>query len=154
MDSGPNSGSLDAPLTRRGRMPRKFLYGVFVLCLTGSAAWAQSVRNYTFHYAFTVRNVPEGSKVRIWIPQAQTDAFQDVKVVSATGDIPLKSFTESKYKNRLFYAETKSSAPELHFEVVYDVNRRERVALGPSPASLKTVKLSREEKTADLSSDA
>jgi transglutaminase-like putative cysteine protease len=96
-------------------------------------AVAQQSRHFTFHYAFTVKNLPPGKKVRIWIPAAQRDPFQDVTVVSAAGDLPLKSTRESKYGNRVYFAEVRSTPKsELHFEIVYDVIRRERIAL---PAS-------------------
>lgn len=38
------------------------------------SALAQDSRHFTFHYAFTVKNVPAGKKVRIWMPVAQSDA--------------------------------------------------------------------------------
>ena len=92
--------------------------------------FAQSSRHFTFHYAFTVKNVPAGKKLHIWIPQAQSDPFQDVTVVSATGDLPLKITHESKYGDEMYFATVKSTTkPELHFEVVYDVVRHERIAL-------------------------
>ena len=57
--------------------------------------------------------------------------FQTVKIVSATGDLPLKKTHESKYGNEMYYAEaSKAKQPELHFEVVYDVVRHERLTLG------------------------
>ena len=56
--------------------------------------------------------------------------FQEVKSISAQGDLPLKKTTESKYGNQIYYAETSSAQPELHFDVEYDVVRHERVALG------------------------
>ena len=31
---------------------------------------AQEARHFTFHYGFTVRNIPTGERVRIWIPLA------------------------------------------------------------------------------------
>src|SRR5258708_30143789 len=86
------------------------------------SAFAQDSRHFTFHYAFTVKNLPTGKRVRIWIPAAQSDAYQEVKIVSATGDLPLKKSRESKDDNEIYFAETKSSTqPALHFHVEYDV---------------------------------
>src|SRR5271154_5138696 len=83
---------------------------------------AQDSRHFTFHYAFTVKNLPAGKKVRVWIPAAHSDAFQEVKVISAKGDLPLKKTRESKYGNEIYFAEANSPAgAELHFEVEYDV---------------------------------
>jgi transglutaminase-like putative cysteine protease len=117
------------------------------------SAFAQEARHFTFHYAFTVKNLPTGKKVRIWIPAAQSDAYQQVKIVSAKGDLPLKKTRESKYGNQIFYAETATaSQPELHFEVQYDVVRHERVALGT--AQVVAASLTASERREDLQPDA
>jgi len=113
-------------------MSRKFCVFVSLLVFTLSA-FSQQSRHFTFHYAFTVKNVPAGTRVRIWIPAARSDPFQDVSVVATRGDLPLKSTRERKFGNEMYVASTRSTAKtELHFEVIYDVVRRERVAL---PAS-------------------
>ena len=92
---------------------------------------AQETRHFTFHYGFTVKDIPAGEKVRIWLPEAHSDQFQTVKVVSANGDLSLKKTHESKYGNEIYYAETsKAKQAEAHFEVVYDVVRTERLTLG------------------------
>ena len=114
---------------------------------------AQDSRHFTFHYAFTVRNLPAGKKVRIWLPAAHSDAYQEVKIISAQGDLPLKPFRESKYGNQIYYAETSSAQPELHFDVEYDVIRHERVALGQTAPHLVSVLLSPTEKQQDLQPD-
>jgi transglutaminase-like putative cysteine protease len=115
---------------------------------------AQDSRHFTFHYAFTVRNLPTGKKVRIWIPTAQSDAYQEVKVVSAKGDLPLKKSTESKYGSQMFYVETASATqPELHFDIEYDVIRHERIALGKATSEIVPVSLSSTEKQQDLQPD-
>jgi transglutaminase-like putative cysteine protease len=118
------------------------------------STFAQDSRHFTFHYAFTVRNLPAGKKVRVWIPAAQSDAYQDVKVISAQGDQPLKKSSESKYGNQIYYAETTSAQPELHFDVEYDVVRRERVVLGPTAPHTTTGSLSSTEKQIDMQPDA
>src|SRR5277367_5244415 len=113
-------------------MLRKAALLSFSLLTFVISAPAQESRHFTFHYAFTVKNIPAGKKVRIWIPKAQSDAFQEVRIVSATGDLPLKQSTESKYGNQIFYAEKSGATkPELHFDLEYDVIRHERVALAP-----------------------
>jgi transglutaminase-like putative cysteine protease len=110
-------------------MPRKILVPVLLLVLTLSA-FSQESRHFTFHYDFTVKNLPSGKKIRIWIPSAQSDAFQEVKVVSAAGDLPLKKTRESSFGNEIYYAETLRAHPvDLHFDIEYDIVRHERVAL-------------------------
>jgi transglutaminase-like putative cysteine protease len=134
-------------------MLRKLCLLLPLLVLTLSA-FAQDSRHFTFHYGFTVKNVPVGKKVRVWIPAAQSDAFQEVKIVSVEGDLPLKRTRESKYGNDVYYAETNgASAGELHFDIEYDITRRERVALNPS-AKLVTAALATNERKEDLQPDA
>jgi transglutaminase-like putative cysteine protease len=123
---------------------------LFVFALTSSA---QESRHFTFHYGFTVKNLPAGKKVRIWIPAAQSDAYQDVKIVAARGDLPLKKTRESKFGNEIYFAETASATqPELHFDVEYDVVRHERVALNPA-AHLTATALTTKERKEDLQPD-
>jgi len=134
-------------------MLRKFCILSSVLFVLTLSLAAQDSRHFTFHYAFTVKNLPAGQKIRIWIPEAHSDAYQEVKVVSAHGDLPLKKTSESKYGNRIYYAEASSAQPELHFDIEYDVTRHERVALG-SAAHVVAVSLSSAEKRQDLQPDA
>jgi hypothetical protein len=83
-----------------------------------------------FHYGFTVKNLSAGERVRVWIPAAHSDDFQETRVISATGDLPLKKSREPRFENEMYYAETTKSKPELHFEIAYDVVRHERSTLG------------------------
>jgi hypothetical protein len=124
---------------------RKFSLCLPVLVLSVFAPGQES-RHFTFHYAFTIKNVPAGKQIRIWIPAAQSDAFQEVTVASATGDLPLKSTRDSQYGNEIFYATAaKGSQPDLHFQIDYDIVRHERVAYpvshlvytGPRPPTPK-----------------
>ncbi|MFZ3342320.1 MAG: transglutaminase-like domain-containing protein [Terriglobales bacterium] len=110
------------------------LLGLFALSSTQPArAQADSTkhtRNFTFHYAFTVKNVTPGERVRVWIPLAHSDGFQDVKVTAKSGDLALKRVPQSQYGNMVLYAETaKADKAEYKFSVDYDVVRREHVVL-------------------------
>jgi transglutaminase-like putative cysteine protease len=87
-------------------------------------------RHFSFQYAFTVKNVAPGEHLRVWIPLAHSDAFQDVKIVSRTGDLPLKKVRQPEYGNEVFYAETmKADKSEYKFYIDYDVLRREHIVL-------------------------
>ena len=98
--------------------------------LISSCALGQTSRHFTFHYEFTVRDVEQGKPLRIWIPVAHTTEFQTVRIISQKGDLPLKPARDHKFGNMMLYAETKNaSQPEYKFEVVYNVDRRERIAL-------------------------
>jgi transglutaminase-like putative cysteine protease len=126
-----------------------------LLLLVPGIASAQASRHFTFHYGFTVMDIPAGEKVRIWVAQAHSDRFQTVKVVSASGDLPLKKTHESKYGDEMYYAEAaKAKQPELHFDIVYDVVRHERLTLGLYSPHLQAVKLSQRESKEFLAPDA
>jgi transglutaminase-like putative cysteine protease len=101
-----------------------------LLVVSSLTALAQKERHFTFHYAFTVKNVSHGERVRVWIPLAHSDAFQDVKVTSKDGDLPLKQIHQPEYGNEVLYAETpKADKGEYKFSVDYEVVRREHVVL-------------------------
>jgi len=134
-------------------MLHKISLTIFLLALSVSVL-AQESREFRFHYAFTVKNVPAGRSVRLWIPTAQSDDYQEIKIISANGDLPLKKTRESKYGNQIYFTETsKSTASELHFDIEYDVTRHERIALNPT-AKLSTVALGNKERSQDLQPDA
>ena len=106
------------------------LLGLSSLPVLAQPALAQKERRFNFHYTFTVKNVSPGERVRVWIPLAHSDAFQDVTVVSKSGDLPLTQVHQPEYRNEVLYAETsKADQGEYKFSVNYDVVRREHVVL-------------------------
>jgi hypothetical protein len=90
-------------------MLRKLCILSFLLFASAVVSLAQNSRQFTFHYAFAVKNIPAGKRIRIWIPAAQSDAYQEVKIVSAKGDLPLKKTRESKFGNEIYFAESDSA---------------------------------------------
>lgn len=129
---------------------RRHVIQVLILVVFSVSALAQSTRHFIFHYEFTIKNVPVGKKVRVWIPAAHSDAYQEVRVVSAKSDLPLKRTREAKHGNEIYFAESASAAhPELHFNIEYDVIRHERVALA-SQARVVPATLTQKERTQDL----
>jgi transglutaminase-like putative cysteine protease len=112
------------------------------LLLLVSLAPAQETRHFAFQYRFTVKNVPAGQRLRVWIPAAHSDEFQEVKVVSATGDLGWRRTHESRFGNEMYYAETgKAWRTDFSFEIVYDVIRHERLTLGAARPRLAEVQL-------------
>jgi transglutaminase-like putative cysteine protease len=110
-------------------MPRRCLL-VVLLLLSSISALAQKERHFNFHYTFTVKNVAPGERVRVWIPLAHADAFQDVQIISKTGDLPMKQVRQPEYGNELLYAEAaKADKGEYKFSVDYDMVRHEHVVL-------------------------
>lgn len=129
---------------------RRNLVSLVMLVFFPVCALAQSSRHFTFHYEFTIKNVPRGKKVRVWIPAAHSDAYQEVRVVSARGDLPLKTTRESKYGNEIYFAQTAGTAhPDLHFHIQYDVIRHERIALASGPRVVPAA-LTQRERSQDL----
>jgi transglutaminase-like putative cysteine protease len=119
--------------------------------LIALSASAQKERHFNFHYTFTVKNLSPGEHVRVWIPLAHSDAYQDVRVISKEGDLALKQVRQPEYGNEVLYAETsKADKSEYKFSVSYDVLRREHAVLvdgkpvnGASPTKLPHVELAR-----------
>jgi transglutaminase-like putative cysteine protease len=110
-------------------MLRRLLATLFAL-LVSLTTHAQPQRHFTFHYSFAVRNLPAGKPVRIWIPLAHSDGWQDVHVFPQTGDLVLRKTQEQEYGNWMLYAEIpRPDKAEYHFSIDYEVVRRERVAL-------------------------
>ena len=110
-------------------MLRRYLPALLIV-LASLSATAQKERHFTFHYSFTVKNVSPGDRVRVWIPMAHSDGSQDVKVISQTGDLPLKQVPQPEYGNQVLYAEAaKADKSEYKVTVDYDVVRREHVVL-------------------------
>ena len=79
-------------------MLRKILPVLLFLrfCSRGSG---QDSRHFTFHYAFTVKNLPRNKRFASGFPLRIPIAFQEVRIVSAKGDLPLKKFDETKDGN-------------------------------------------------------
>src|SRR4051794_32172762 len=135
-------------------MLRKTALGFVLVTFFVSLSMAQATRHFTFHYAFTVKDVPASEKVRVWFPEARTDPYQEVRVVSAKGDLELKKTRESRFGNEIYFAESgKAKSGDLHFEVVYDVVRHERLTLGTNRPRLKNASLSGKESKEFLGPD-
>src|SRR5689334_20853646 len=103
---------------------------VSLLLLFSLCALAQSKsRHFELDYSFTIRVTDPGKPLDIWFPIAQSNEFQNVKITSKTGDLPLKETTEPEYGNKMFYAHAeKANQAEYHFTVKYDVVRLEHLA--------------------------
>lgn len=105
---------------------------VFVCTALGfsqTPSQAPRTRHFTFDYSFTVRVTDPGKPLDVWFPAAHSDKYQQVKVLSKIGDLPLRETSEPEYGNKMFYAHTaKADKSEYHFSVKYDVVRLEHFA--------------------------
>lgn len=94
-----------------------------------SPSQAPKTRQFTFDYSFSVRVTDPGKPLDIWFPMAHSDEYQQVKIVSKEGDLPLRETSEPEYGNKMFYAHTaKADKPEYYFSVKYQVVRMEHFA--------------------------
>src|SRR5215467_8496957 len=102
---------------------------VSLFLLLSLSAFAHKSRHFQLDYSFTVRVTDPGKPLDVWLPVAHSDEFQQVRVLSKSGDLPLVETTEPEDDNRMFYAHTdKAVQPEYHFSVKYDVVRLEHLA--------------------------
>jgi len=102
---------------------------LFLLTSLAILAQTPKSRHFEFNYSFTVRITDPGKPLDVWFPIAQSDQFQQVKIISQSGDLPIKETREPEFGNRMFYAHTdKADKVEYHFSVKYDVVRYEHVA--------------------------
>jgi transglutaminase-like putative cysteine protease len=135
-------------------MLRKVLFSLLLLLVSAASVFAQETRHFTFHYGFTVKAVAPGSPVRVWIPAAHSDPFQEIKVIAARGDLRLKKTRESRFGNEIYYVQVaKDDKPELHFEIIYDVVRHQRLTLGAATPRLADVSLEEKERKQYLAPD-
>jgi len=75
-------------------------------------------------------------------------------VISANGDLKLKKTRESRFGNQMYYAESsKEKSPDLHFEVIYDVVRHERLTMGVARPRLAEVQLKESDRKQYLQPD-
>lgn len=84
-------------------------------------------RTFRFTYNFTVKDIPAGAKrVRVWVPVAQTDQHQTVRVLAVKAPGETKMTEEPEYGNRMMYAEIQNpTSSKAEFTLEYEVTRRE-----------------------------
>ncbi len=110
-------------------VPRKVLLSILFLLLSIATYCQPKSRHFVFDYSFTVRNTDPGKPLQIWFPMAASDRFQQVRIISKSGDLPLQQTREPEFGNQMFYAHTdKADKAEYHFSVKYDVVRYEHLA--------------------------
>ena len=85
------------------------------------------IRTFHFTYNFTVKDIPsEAKRVRVWVPVAQSDQHQTVRVVAVKAPVKTRMTQETEYGNRMMYAEIQNPAPDkAEFTIEYEITRRE-----------------------------
>ncbi|HEU4414417.1 MAG TPA: transglutaminase-like domain-containing protein [Candidatus Angelobacter sp.] len=101
------------------------LFLSFSLCAFGQS----KPRHFELDYSFSVRITDPGKTLDVWFPMPKSDDYQQVRIISRSGDLPLQETTEPEYGNTMFYAHAdKADRAEYHFSVKYDVVRMEHLA--------------------------
>ncbi len=83
-------------------------------------------RSFTFDYQAVIKDVPQGSRVRIWLPIPPDNDHQSI--VAGRPELPATATiaVEPKYGNRMLYCETVTAGDaDIKAAVSYDVKRRE-----------------------------
>ena len=94
---------------------------------SNSQKFSPPSRTFRFTYSFTVKDIPPGTKlVRVWVPVAQTDEHQTVRLVETKAAVKTQITREPEYGNKILYAELQNPAQNTaSFTLVYEVTRKE-----------------------------
>ena len=116
-------------------MNPNFFKTLSIVCAFLFAAWNASFtcaqpaesksRSFSFRYGATIKEVPAGAKVQVWIPIAETNNDQTVELVEKSSPTPWKFHRDTTYQNRLAFFQTKSTEQPIQFSLEYVVDRRE-----------------------------
>jgi len=117
-------------------MKMRLLIALLTVCVSPAVAqnsapakqkFSPPSRKFTFTYAFTVKDIPSGTKVvRVWVPVAHSDEHQTVRLVKVKAPVQTQMAEESEYGNHILYAEIHNPVESTAvFSVEYEVTRRE-----------------------------
>ena len=79
---------------------------------------------FEFYYQAIIPAIKENAK--IWIPIAQSDDYQDVKLISMKIPGKHKIIEEKVFKNKLLYIELGPEQSNEELEIIYEVKRKEK----------------------------
>lgn len=83
-------------------------------------------RVFEFKYGAKLVDVPENSHVRVWVPIAESNQQQTVKLVDSHTPSTLQENRDKKYGNQIgFFELEQTDASEIEFSLTYDVIRYE-----------------------------
>jgi transglutaminase-like putative cysteine protease len=93
--------------------------------MKGLEASANS-RNFSLTYAATIKHLPPGRKVRVWIPSPTENSFQQINLINSSYPARTQLSVEPKYGNQIQYFETIiPSTGKISFESTYAIVRHE-----------------------------
>lgn len=124
-------------------MYRKTVFHQFVLIACATVLFtasdqnglAQTVvkqeREFKFQYGATIKALPEGAKVQVWVPIPASDSHQSAELIQFESEGQLEQHADEKYGNKIGYFElTAGDRGESTFAFTYQVARKEAGADG------------------------
>ena len=107
-------------------LPLAALLGL-ALPAPGPGEYSLPQRTFLFTYQVIIGDIPaRAGKLRLWIPRAESDEHQTVRLKAADGPAPLRETREGEYGNHILYAEVRHPHNGLPaFIIAYEVTRRE-----------------------------
>ena len=106
---------------------------MFAFACIASVDGQEVNRQFEFEYRVQLNNV-EGKAARVWIPVAQSDAFQNVEIVEKRFSSEPKLTQDAKYGNQMYYLEFDPKAGDAEVFVKYRVTRNEVKGLNEKAA--------------------
>lgn len=111
-------------------------------------------RKFKFNYGATLKEVPAGAKVRVWLPVPTSTDAQKVEALTATLPAKSETGTEPKYGNKMIYFETKGPAEgAISFQTPYLITRKEVHGLPGNARTAPDQKLTEEQRKFYLTGD-
>lgn len=87
-------------------------------------------RTFDFTYSAVVKDLPLGTKVRVWLPVPQSSEHQQIEQIDQSLPAVPKVATEPKYGNKVLYFQAKApDSGEIAFSLTYRVARSEVLGL-------------------------
>ncbi|MHC4777422.1 MAG: transglutaminase-like domain-containing protein [Planctomycetota bacterium] len=86
-----------------------------------------------FEFLYQVRLPGLSARARMWIPIAESNAFQDVELVSASAPVKGREIREETHGNTVLYLELEPGHAGKAVELRYRVQRREKKAYAAKP---------------------
>ena len=106
------------------------LFSISGLCLAQETLPARSVaqteaRAFEFHYGATIKELPMGAQVKVWVPIAENNPQQSVKLQNSASPAPLSFGRDAEHQNKIGSFEfTADKGIEPKFELVYEIERK------------------------------
>ncbi len=84
-------------------------------------------RAFKFSYGLTVADAPKDAQIKIWVPVAESNDQQDVRLTVAKPPVPITFSRDEEYENLMGYFAVKSIGNDVSVGLDYEVVRREAV---------------------------